>query len=190
MTKKMVSAIESLQVYGQKWWYPPLLGLLAGIDHYVFIIPVDGLLASSAILNPRRWLILAISFTIGSTVGVLGFIWVLNFIGIEKLMTLFPLIFESTAWHMTQDFFGTYGSWVVLLSGASPFPQQPAVITTALANVPFWTIAGMLTAGRLIKFILIAYLSSFAPKKLAKLWGIQGELKEMHVPLPPDKNSK
>lgn len=190
MMKRMIKAIQHLQVYGQRWWYPPLLGLLAAIDHYVLFIPVDGLLASSALLNPRRWVVLTIYFTIGSTIGVLGFVWILHIIGIEKLMALFPVVFDSPAWQMAQDFFHTYGSWVVLLSGASPFPQQPAVITTALAEVPFWTIAGMLVVGRLLKFTLIAYLSSFAPKKLSQIWGIQGELKEMEVPVEPDKNSK
>ncbi len=190
MMEKMIRWMKHLQVYGQKWWYPPLMGLIAGIDHYVVVIPVDGLLASSVLLNPKRWIILTICFTIGSSVGALGFVWILQFIGIERLMTLFPFVFESATWKMAQDFFQTYGSWVVFLSGASPLPQQPAVIITALAEVPFWTIAGMLVAGRLLKFTFIAFISSYAPKKLSRVWGIQGELKEMEVPVSPDKNSK
>lgn len=105
-------------------------------------------------------------------------------------MALFPFVFESQAWQMAQDFFQTHGAWVVFLSGASPLPQQPAVITTALAEVSFWTIAGMLAAGRLLKFTLIAYLSSHAPKKLSRVWGIQSELKEMEIPVSQDKISK
>lgn len=182
MMKNLIQAIRHLQVYGQKWWYPPLLGVLAAIDHYVIFIPVDGLLASSALLNPKRWITLVIYFTVGSTVGVLGYVWILNVIGIERLMALVPGLFESQAWSLAQDFFHTHGSWVVLLSGASPLPQQPAVITTALAQVPFWTIAGMLVTGRALKFALIGYISSNAPQKLSKVWGIQGELKEMEVP--------
>lgn len=180
--QKVLKTIQHLQVYGKKWWYPPLLGLLAGLDHYVIFIPVDGLLASSVMLNPKRWVSLVIHFTLGSSAGVLGYIWLLHLIGMERLMQIFPAIFESQIWNLAQDFFHQYGSWMVFLSGASPLPQQPAVITSALAQVPFWTIAGMLVAGRLLKFSLIGYLSSHAPQKLSKLWGIQGELKEMEVP--------
>jgi membrane protein YqaA with SNARE-associated domain len=182
MMKKVLKSIQRLQKYSDLWWYQPLAAFLAAIDHYVIIIPVDGLLASSVLLNPKRWFSLAISFTIGSTVGCLGFVWILHAVGLEKLMSLFPAIFESRLWALSQDFFHQHGSWVVLISGASPLPQQPAVITTALAQVPFWTIAGMLITGRLIKFLFIAYISSFAPEKLSRLWGIQGELKEMDVP--------
>ena len=185
LVEKALKSVEYLQKYSQEWWYQPLAAFLAAIDHYILFIPVDGLLASSVLLNPRKWLSMAIFFTVGSSAGVLGFVWILHAFGIERLMAIFPALFDSQFWTLAQDFFQRYGSWVVLFSGASPFPQQPAVITTALAEVPFWTIAGMLVAGRFIKFMFIAYVSSHAPKKLSKLWGIQGELKEMHI--PPEK---
>ena len=182
-TDRVLKKVQHLQLYSKKWWYQPLMGILAGLDHYVVVIPVDGLLVSSVLLNPKKWFSLAIFFTVGSSLGALGFLFILDSIGIDRLMALFPMIFESRFWTWAQDFFQSHGSWIVLGSGVSPFPQQPAVIVTGLAQVPFWTIAGMLVTGRFIKFMFIAYVSSHAPKKLSKLWGIQGELEEMHIPL-------
>lgn len=179
--KKVAQRIFQLQKYSRKWWYPSFGAFMAALDQYVVIIPVDGLLASSVLLNPKKWFVLALFFTFGSSFGVLGYVWILHTLGIDNLMSFFPSLFQTQTWEMAEKFFASHGAWVVFFSGISPLPQQPAVIVTALAEVPFWTIAGMLLTGRFLKFVLIAYLSSFAPEKLFKLWGIQQELKEMHI---------
>jgi membrane protein YqaA with SNARE-associated domain len=62
---------EKLEQYADRFWYPPLLALLAALDNLIIVIPNDGLLIASSMLIPKRWAIFAISVSIGSTIGAL-----------------------------------------------------------------------------------------------------------------------
>lgn len=64
-------SVHQLQSYVDQAWYPPLIGILALIDNIVVVIPNDGILISSSMLAPKRWFNLALWVSIGSTLGAL-----------------------------------------------------------------------------------------------------------------------
>ncbi len=170
--------VRHLQLFGDRIWYPPLLGFLAALDNLILVIPNDGLLISSSMLTPRKWLVLAINVTIGSTLGALALIIVVKSQGLPWILEVYPGVDQSQIWLWSLDFFQRYGMLLVFFVALTPIAQQPAVMLASLAQSPTQELCFVIFSGRLIKFIFLAYLASHTPKLISKLWGVQRELKD------------
>lgn len=170
--------IRHLQLFADRIWYPPLLGFLAALDNLILVIPNDGLLISSSMLTPRKWLVLAINVTIGSTLGALALIIVVKSQGLPWILEIYPGVDQSQIWLWSLDFFQRYGMLLVFFVALTPIAQQPAVMLASLAQSPTQELCFVIFSGRLIKFIFLAYLASHTPKLISKLWGVQRELKD------------
>lgn len=59
--------------------------------------------------------------------------------------------------------------------------QQPAVILASLADTPLSQLAAVIFVGRFIKFMIMAYVGSHAPRLLERMWGLKGELEDVGV---------
>lgn len=158
------------------------MGFLAGIDHYILVFPVDAMIVSAVLIHPRKWISLSVCFALGSAVGALSIAYFTTVFGPHFIESYFPNVIQSSYWAWTQSFFTSHGLWLILLAAAAPVPQQPAMIVAALAAVPLWKIAALLSLGRFFKFFLIGYLAASAPAKLRKLWPLKRELEEFDVP--------
>lgn len=181
--ERVISYIRGLQRFAGRWWYPPLIGLFAIIDNFVFIIPSDGILISSVLLTPKRWLLLALTTTIGSAIGALILASLVEVHGLPLILDFYPSLLETTSWTLTSRFFEEYGLYLVFLVSMTPLMQQPVIILAALAFTPLHELAPVLFFGRGVKFVVLAYIGSHAPRLLKKLWGVKGELKDVGVKL-------
>lgn len=170
--------VRHLQLFADRIWYPPLLGFLAALDNLILVIPNDGLLISSSMLTPRKWLVLAINVTIGSTLGALALIIVVKSQGLPWILEVYPGVDQSQIWLWSLDFFQRYGMLLVFFVALTPIAQQPALMLASLAQSPTQELCFVIFSGRLIKFIFLAYLASHTPKLISKLWGVQRELKD------------
>lgn len=170
--------MRDLQSFADRIWYPPLLGFLAALDNLIFVIPNDGLLISSSMLTPRKWFALAISVTIGSTLGALVLITVVKLQGLPWILDVYPGLDQSHIWLWSLDFFQRYGMLLVFFVALTPIAQQPAIMLASLAQSSTQELCFVIFSGRLIKFIFLAYLASHTPKLISKLWGVQRELKD------------
>lgn len=173
--------IKALQRHVNRLWYPPLIGFLAFLDNFVIVVPTDGILISSSMLTPRRWLLLALSIAGGSTLGALVLAAIVEFHGLPWILNWYPGIVETSTWIWSTKFFDTYGLLLVFAVAMTPFMQQPAVILASLANTPLTKLFAVVFAGRLIKYFVMAYLGSHAPGVLKKLWGLSTELDDAGV---------
>lgn len=182
--------IKRLQHSADRFWYAPFIGALAAIDNIILIIPNDGILISSAMLNPKRWFLFAFTITIGSTLGALALGALVEWEGLPFILNLYPGIDESFFWIKTNEFFQQYGLLVVFIIALMPIVQQPAVILAALASTPLLELALVVFLGRSIKFLIMAYVASHAPKLLARMWGVQEELKEVGLEIPGEKEPR
>lgn len=172
---------QKLEQYADRAWYPPLIAVLSILDNLIIIIPNDGILIASSMLIPKRWMIYAISITIGSTIGALTLSALVQHHGLPWILDFYPGLDQSEMWKLTDEFFDKYGLWMVFLIGVTPLTQQPIIILAALANTPFTKLALALFAGRLIKFHVMAYLGSHSPRLLKKIWGMNDELKDAGI---------
>jgi membrane protein YqaA with SNARE-associated domain len=172
---------QKLEKFADRFWYPPLLALLAALDNLIIIIPNDGLLIASSMLIPKRWATFALCVSIGSTIGALTLSSIIEYQGLPWILDFYPSIDKSEMWLFTEKFFGQYGLLVVFAIGISPLSQQPVIILAALANTPMLEFTAVIFASRFIKFMIMAYLGSHSPRLLKKLWGMKDELKDAGV---------
>jgi len=177
----MSKQVKVLQKYVNRLWYAPFLGLVAALDNIFLIIPNDGILISSSILAPKRWFWLALWVSIGSALGALALAALVEINGLPWIIELFPGINESSYWKHTHDFFDKYGLLVVFIVAVTPLVQQPVVILASLAEAPLDNLVLVIFIGRFIKFLIMAYAASHAPKLLSKMWGVQGELEDLGI---------
>ncbi|MBC7420634.1 MAG: hypothetical protein H7328_07895 [Bdellovibrio sp.] len=173
--------IKILQKYADRIWYPPLIGMLAAIDNFVIIIPNDGILISSSMLTPRRWFTLALCVAIGSTLGSILLAAFVETQGLQWIIEIYPGINQTKSWIWTEDFFERYGMLLVFVVAITPIMQQPAIILASLAETPLFLLAAIIFSGRLVKFLLMAYIGSHAPKILNKMRGLKTELNDAGV---------
>lgn len=173
--------IKILQKYADRIWYPPLIGMLAALDNIVIIIPNDGILISSSMLTPRRWFTLALSVAVGSTFGAIILATFVETQGLEWILEMYPRINETKSWIWTENFFERYGLLLVFIVAITPLMQQPAIILASLAETPLFLLATIIFPGRFIKFLVMAYVGSHAPRFLNKMWVLKGELNEVGI---------
>ncbi|RYG34625.1 MAG: hypothetical protein EOO01_32105 [Chitinophagaceae bacterium] len=50
MQKTVRRWIRFVEGYANRWWYSPLIAVLAAADSFVIVIPTDGLLVSASML--------------------------------------------------------------------------------------------------------------------------------------------
>ena len=155
--------------------------MLAALDNFVIVIPNDGILISSSMLTPRRWFALAISVAIGSTFGAIILAAFVETQGLAWILEMYPGITETKSWMWTESFFEKYGMLLVFIVAITPMMQQPAIIVASLAETPLFLLAAIIFSGRFIKFLLMAYVGSHAPKFLNKMWGLKRELNDAGV---------
>lgn len=181
--QKIATYVQVLQGFVDRLWYPQLVAFLAALDNLVIIVPIDGILISSSILTPRRWLTLATNVAVGSTLGAMVLASLVEYQGLPWILNIYPSVDESLTWVWTEKFFRDYGLLLVFAVAVSPIMQQPAVILAGLANVPLLKLAAVIFAGRYIKAVVMAYVGSHTPQLLDKMWGVKGELKDAGVDL-------
>ena len=178
---RIKKSIQILQKFADRIWYPPFIGMLAALDNFVMIIPNDGILISSSMLTPRRWLTLGLSVAIGSTLGAIILAAFVQAQGLEWILEIYPGVNETKSWIWTKDFFDKYGLILVFAIAITPLMQQPIIIMASLTEKPLFLLAVIMFSARIIKFLLMAYIGSHAPKLLNKLLGLKGELDDAGV---------
>lgn len=175
------TTVQYLQHYTNRIWYPPLIGFLAFIDYFIFIIPTDGILISSVMLKPKNWFILSICTALGSTLGALILFQLTESYGLSWILNVYPDLNKGTFWLWTEGFFQEYGLFLVFFIAATPLLQQPVVIFAGLAHTPLIHFLAVIAAGRLTKYLILAYIGYRSPSLLSKLWGVKNELDEIGV---------
>ncbi len=132
-------------------------------------------------LLPKRWFIYATFVSIGSTLGALALASLVEYQGLPWILDLYPGLDQTKTWNITNNFFDKYGLILVFVVSLTPIMQQPAVILASIAETPLLPLGLIIFAGRYIKFLIMSYLGSHAPKMLKKFWGLKDELKDVGV---------
>lgn len=141
---------------------PRYLAGLSLVESFVLPFPPpDVMLAPMAAASPARAWYLAALTTIASVIGgVLGYL--AGWLAFEWLGPWLRDIGYAAELAQAEDWFATWGVWVVLVAGFSPLPYKLFTITAgalAMAWLPF-VLASLL--GRGARFFLVALFMAWA----------------------------
>ena len=160
--------IARLEKFSNRRWYNPVIGFLAGIDHFILVVPTDGLVVTSALLQPRRWLSLTTLASAGSTLGAFAMGALVRAYGEPFVRVLVGDASRLSTWRQAADWVHAYGSPALIAMAILPFPLQPAIIICVLAGLPLETLALWIFLGRLVKYGLLAWGSTHGARWVGK----------------------
>lgn len=179
--EKIKLGLSELERFIDRPWYVLIISFLAFIDSLIVIVPTDGILISSIFLCRQKWLRFSVGIAIGSTLGGLLLAWLVQAYGMDLILYFSPDLESTRTWQWTESFFDNYGLIVLFVVAATPVFQHPAVILAALSGNRLGEIALVCLLGRLLKFLIMGYVASHAPRLLSKMWGVQAEMKEVGI---------
>lgn len=160
-------------------FFPILLGFLAAIDHFVIIIPSDGILVTSVFIRKKKWLRNAIGISLGSTLGAMLLVLLIHDIGLNVLIQKFPSITSSQFWPISHDLLEKYGLWGLFIMMVSPLMQQPMLCLIGLSDHPFSEIAVVVLIGKAIKYFAMSWVASKFPEFIRKSKLLGQEVQEV-----------
>lgn len=160
--------IVRLQRFASRPWYLPMIASLIALDLFVGFIPSDGLVVSSALLKPRRWIATSLWATTGSALGALALGALAGHFGEPLVRAVRPGVLGSSAWLRVAEFLRHYGPMALAAMAFGPLPQQPAVAICGLAHMPLLTVFLTVFLGRGAKYSLFAWSASHAPRLLRR----------------------
>lgn len=174
-----------MEAFSDRPWYPFLIGFLAGVDNLVIVVPTDGILISSILLQPRRWVRMSFAIMLGSSLGALVLAWLIQTHGLPLIENYYPSLLQTSSWVWTEYLFDNYGLLVLFAVAATPVMQHPAIVLTALSGTGLGSIFLVVIAGRTLKYAFLGYVSAKTPALLGRLWGVRKELEEVGVEARP-----
>lgn len=175
----MTRLLAYLRASVDRWWFFPLMVVLAAVDLFIVVIPTEGLLVSASIVRPGRWWLAALSGALGSALGALVLGAAVHAWGYVFLERFAAGMLQSPSWAKTTAWVDRWGAAAMFGVSIGPLPQQPAVAICALGRIPLSTVCLMVLSARMLKYGLFCWLGTHAPWLLKKFGKPARELEEV-----------
>lgn len=172
-------AVARLGKFSDRRWYLPLVSFLAAVDLFVAVIPTDGILITSVLLRPKRWISTFVWVALGSAFGAFVLALLVQWYGEPLAHYLIHDAMTSPSWESVETFMDRYGSLALFLMSFGPLPQQPAVTLCALAHMPLAEIVFAVVAGRGLKYGVLAWSATHAPRIFERWKSVRTEVQQI-----------
>jgi membrane protein YqaA with SNARE-associated domain len=169
MIKPVLSFVKKLERHVNRPWYPFLVAFVACIDLFIFVIPTDAVLITSAMAAPKRWVSLAAFTTAGFIIGCFLFSLMVHHYGLPAIDAWFPHMTQHKTWLRSEVWMADYGLWAIFVVSLLPIALHPIIAVAVLANVSIPAICLILLIGRIFKYGLLAWIASHSPQLLEKM---------------------
>ena len=143
--------------------YPLLVGSIALLLTVSMTIPFASVLIAAVLLRPTRWKAIALLSSFGSAAGGLFLYMIFHHLGWNYVVESYPDLVQSKAWIDATRWVSAYGTWALLVLAASPLPQTPALIFTAVSRLPPPEVFLALFLGKSLKYGAYAWLAATFP---------------------------
>ena len=140
--------------------YPLLVGGLAFAFTVSMLVPFGSILIGSILVCRERWLAIVFLSSLGSTLGGLLLYLIFHHWGWSQITAAYPDLTQSKAWADATRWVSDYGTWALLFFAASPLPQTPVLIATAISRLPVVEILLALFLGKLLKYGFYGWLAA------------------------------
>jgi membrane protein YqaA with SNARE-associated domain len=148
--------------------YPFVVGVIACLLTLSMTIPFASILIGAVLLNRERWVAIVVVSSIGSAFGGVFLYLGIHHLGWAEVLALYPQLAQSETWSIMTRWISDYGVWALLLFAASPLPQTPALVITAVSRVPVIEIFAAMLCGKLLKYTFYGYLAANVPNWLQR----------------------
>jgi len=139
--------------------YLLMTGIAALLITVSMTIPFASILVGAVLLRRDRWKEIVVIASVGSATGGLILYWAFYYLGWSQIVIAYPDLIQSKAWSDVTQWVSSYGTWALLGIAASPLPQTPALIFTAVLPLPASQVFIALLIGKLIKYGVYGWLA-------------------------------
>lgn len=138
--------------------YPFVIGVV-GLILAVSMVPFASILIGAILLDRGRWREIVVLSSLGSATGGVILYLAVHHLGWNQIAALYPDLMQSKAWADATRWISAYGSWALLGIAATPLPQTPALVFTAVLRLPVLEVFAALFLGKLLKYSAYGFLA-------------------------------
>jgi membrane protein YqaA with SNARE-associated domain len=149
--------------------YPLIIGGIAFVLTMSMAMPFVPILIGTVLARRDRWIVIALLSSLGSAAGGLVLYLIFHHLGWNQVIASYPDLMQSQAWSDATRWVSAYGTWALFIIAASPFPQTPALIFTAVSRLPVPEVFLALLFGKLLKYGTYAWLVTKCPSWFHRL---------------------
>lgn len=155
--------LRTLTRHAQRRWFTLVVAGLAAATTLSMSLPFASILVLAVMLAPRRWFTLALGSSLGSALGAALLYLVFHHLGWARLFDVYPDMVRSKAWADATRWLNSYGVPALLVISALPLPLTPALMFAAISRLPVAEVILALWAGKLLKYVVYAWLAAAFP---------------------------
>jgi membrane protein YqaA with SNARE-associated domain len=132
--------------------YPVIVAVLAFILTITMTIPAASVVIGAILLRRDQWMGLVLVASLASATGGMVLYLIFHHLGWSQVAAAYPDLVQSQAWADATRWISAYGNWALFAIAASPLPQTPALIFTAVSPSPASEIFLVLFLAKLLKY--------------------------------------
>ncbi|CAE7316728.1 unnamed protein product [Symbiodinium pilosum] len=169
--------LVKLKAFAAAWWFPVLVGILSGANLFLLVMsaPLVILYCSAVLANPKRWLYTAIANAVGTVLGCLILVILMEERGIDFIKESFPSTFTSKWWSWSEGMMQAYGPVAAIPISAMPIILHPLIFFAKLSKMSDFVLLTAILIGRIVKYSIMAQMALTAPH-LLKFFGASQEV--------------
>lgn len=153
----------ALQTATAKRAYPFVVGGVAFGLTVSMAIPFASILIGAVLLRRDRWIAIVLLSSLGSALGGMLLYLVFHHLGWNQIAKFYPDLTRSEAWSNATRWVSAYGTWTLFVLSASPFPQTPVLVFTAVSRLPVVDVFLALLFGKLLKYAVYGWIAARFP---------------------------
>lgn len=144
---------------------PYYLACMSFFESSVFPIPPDVMLVSMTLAEPQKaWRYAFITAMCSAAGGIFGYC-----LGSYFFHYVEPWIVEfgyTAAYQQVQQWFGTWGFWIIIFAGFIPIPYKIFSIGAGAAHMIFWPFILASLVSRSVRFFLVTAIIYYGGSRL------------------------
>lgn len=146
-------------------WFSPIVGSCAFVATATTLVPVEVLIVTTVLMNPRRWLALGVFAAIGSTLAASALYYAFHHFGWGLLLSAYPDLAKSKAWIDATAWLSKYGAVALfaLMAFPLPIPKLPVLAFAGIYRLSVPEVIIAIGLGKLLKYSIYAHTVSRFP---------------------------
>ena len=151
--------------------FVPLVGITSFVSTLSMSVPVEWLVVVATLACRTRWMATASAAALGSSVASLGLYLAFHHFGWYILLERYPELAGSRAWLHATGWLSSYGLLAIfgLMALPLPIPKLPMLAVAGICRLRIPDVFIAILAGKIIKYLVYAYIAVRFPKALRSL---------------------